>query len=199
MSPLPPAPSREARYDTVAIALHWLIALALFGQIAFGFLLDDIAPRDTPARAGVINLHKSFGITLGLLIALRLGWRLAHAAPPWPVAMPQWKRTAAKLSHRALYACMVVMPLSGYIGSNFSKWGVKFYGVALPPWGIESKAIYAIFNTTHVVTAWIFTALIVLHVAAALKHALVDHDGVLRRIWPWADASAATPRVPGRR
>ena len=69
-------------------ALHWLIGVALLGQIGFGFLLDDIAPRDTPARAGVINLHKSFGIVLGLLIVARLAWRLATRRRGWPASMP---------------------------------------------------------------------------------------------------------------
>ena len=63
---------QSTHYGRVAIALHWLIGLALLGQIGFGFMLDNIAPRGTPARAATINLHKSFGIVLGLLIVLRL-------------------------------------------------------------------------------------------------------------------------------
>ena len=78
------SPTREpsGKYTRTAIALHWLLGLALLAQISFGFLLDEIAPRNTPARAGVINLHKSCGIVLGLLIALRLVWRFRHAPPP---------------------------------------------------------------------------------------------------------------------
>lgn len=166
------------------MALHWLIGLALLGQIGFGFMLDDLAPRGTPTRASVINLHKSFGMVLGLLIVLRLGWRLGHAAPAWPAHLAIWQRHATVWGHRLLYTCMLVMPLSGYIGSNFSKYGVKFFGHPLPPWGVDDKAIYAVFNLTHVVTAWLFTALIVGHVLMAAKHALVDKDGLFLRIWP---------------
>ena len=180
-----PSDSRDGRHDPVAAALHWLIGAALLGQIAFGFLLDDIAPRGTPSRAAVINLHKSFGIVLGLAVVLRLGWRLAHPPPPWPRSMPAWQRRAARLGHGALYACMVVMPLSGYVGSNFSKHGVKLFGRALAPWGPDLPAVYDALGRVHVVTGWLFAALIAGHVLAALQHAFVARDGVFARIWPW--------------
>ena len=174
------------RYGRVSILLHWLVGFALLGQIAFGFLLDEIAPRNTPARAGVINLHKSIGIVLGLLIVARLVWRLRHAPPAWPDSMAAWQRRAALWIHRALYACMLVMPLAGYIASNFSKHGIRFFGLAFKPWGPDLPQIYAFFNGVHVVTAFVFCALIAGHVLAALKHALVDRDTVFARIWPGA-------------
>ena len=180
-----PAPSTEvSSYGRVVAAFHWLIGLALLGQIVFGFLLDDLAPRNTPARASVINLHKSSGLVLLALIVLRLAWRLAHAAPPWPASMSFAEQRAARLGHSALYACMLVLPLAGYIASNFSKYGVKFFGIALKPWGADIPAVYAFFNGLHVVTAFVFTALIAGHVLIALKHAFIDHDGVFARIWP---------------
>jgi len=77
-----------SRYDAVAVALHWLIGVALLAQITFGFLLDEIAPRGTPSRSAVINLHKSFGLVLAVAILARLAWRLGHRAPPWPATMP---------------------------------------------------------------------------------------------------------------
>ena len=181
-------PNHVARYGRAAIALHWLIGLALLAQIGFGFLLDDLAPRGTPARAGVINLHKSFGIVLGLLIAARLVWRLTHRPPAWPLSMSPWQQRAAAWGHRALYACMVVMPLAGYVASNFSKHGIKFFGVALRPWGPDLPAVYGFFNGLHVATAWLFSALIAGHVLVALKHGLVDRDGVFSRIWPGTSA-----------
>ena len=174
------------RYDRIASLLHWLIGVALLGEIAFGFLLDDIAPRGTPARAGVINLHKSIGIALGALIVLRVLWRLRHRAPAWPAAMPAWQRRAAGLSHGAMYACMLVLPASGYVASNFSKYGVTLFGLTLKPWGPALPAVYDAFNLLHVGTGWLFTALIAGHVLAALKHALVDRDGSFARISPWA-------------
>jgi cytochrome b561 len=176
------------RYDRIAVLLHWGIGVALLGQIAFGFMLDEIAPRATAGRAAILNLHKSFGIVLCLLIVARLVWRLRHAPPAWPASMAAWQRRAARAGHRALYACMLAMPLSGYIGSNFSRHGVRFFGVALQPWGPDLPSVYAALNGLHVVTAYVFCALIAGHVLAALKHALIDRDAVLARIWPCAAA-----------
>lgn len=180
-----PMSADEARYNQVASILHWLIGLALIGQISFGFLLDELAPRGTPSRGEIINLHKSFGIVLGLLIVLRLLWRLRARRPAWPASMSLWQQRAALLGHRALYACMLVMPASGYIASNFSKYGVKLFGHALAPWGPALPKVYDAFNLIHVSTAWLFTALIVGHVTMACIHTLRDGNGLFRRISPW--------------
>jgi cytochrome b561 len=168
-------------YTTVAVVLHWLIALALIGQIAFGWFLETV-PRGTPLRGVYVNLHKSTGLTLALLILVRFGWRIANRPPPLPPSVPAWERLAAQWSHAGLYACMVGMPLSGYIASNFSKYGVKFFNVVmLPPWGMDDARTYTIFNTTHVVLSYAFVALIALHVLAALRHAAL-RDGVFTRM-----------------
>ncbi|MDM0113116.1 cytochrome b [Variovorax sp. J22R133] len=170
------------KYTRTAIVLHWLLAIGLLSQITFGFFLDEIAPRNTPARAGVINLHKSCGMVLGMLIMLRLVWRFRHAPPPWPATMLMGERRAATIGHWLLYGCMVVMPLSGYVASNFSKFGVVFFGVHLEPWAPTLPKVYAIFNGVHVVTAFIFTALIVGHIVVALRHAWVQRDGIFSRM-----------------
>jgi cytochrome b561 len=168
-------------YTRVAIALHWLIALLLLGQIAFGWFLESV-PRGIPARGFYVNLHKSTGLTLAVLILARIVWRLMHRPPQLPSLMPAWERSAARWSHIALYVCMLGMPLSGYIASNFSKHGVKFFNaLTLPPWGVDNAQIYAIFNTTHVVLSYLFVALIVVHVMAALRHA-IRGDGVFVRM-----------------
>ena len=171
-----------AHYTRPAVVLHWLIAVALLGQIVFGWLLESI-PRGIPARGLYVNLHKSTGLTLALLILLRVLWRLLNRPPQLPSFMPKWERQAARWSHAALYICMIGMPLSGYIASNFSKYGVKlFNAVTLPPWGANDPLVYAIFNTTHVVLSYLFVAMIVVHVLAAVRHA-VKRDGVLARMW----------------
>jgi cytochrome b561 len=170
------------RYTRTAIVLHWLLVLAFFAQIAFGWFLEDV-PRGTPERTIYVNLHKSTGILIALLVFFRLYWRVTHPAPPLPPAMPTWERAAAKASHVLLYVCMFVMPLSGYIASNFSKYGVNFFNsVKLPPWGTDDKAIYGFFNGTHVITSWIFVTLIAVHALAGLRH-LVKRDGIFNRMW----------------
>jgi cytochrome b561 len=175
----------DARYDRVTVWLHWGIGVLLLAEIAFGLFLDDIAPRGTPARAGVINLHKSFGIVLGVLIVLRIVWRLGHAPPPWPPSMSAARQRAANAGHVALYACMLVAALSGYIGSNFSRHGVRFFGAELAPWGPDWPRAYAFLVGVHDVSSYLLLALTIGHVAMALRHALVEHDGIFDRIVPW--------------
>jgi cytochrome b561 len=172
------------RYTSTAIALHWVIAVLLLGQFAFGLMLDDI-PRGTPERGLYVNLHKSTGILIGLLIVLRIVWRLTHVPPPLPAAMPAWQRHAARFSHVALYLCMLMLPLSGYLASNFSKHGIKFFNlVRMPPWGPDDKTLYALFNQTHHLTALLLALFVGLHVLAVAKHMLIDRDGLLWRMWP---------------
>jgi cytochrome b561 len=192
-----PPPSVPYRYGRVAIVLHWLTAVLILAQIGFGWFLEDI-PRGTPMRGFYVNLHKSTGLTIALLIVFRLGWRLAHSPPQLPSFVPAWERVAARVSHLALYVCMLVMPSSGYIASNFSKYGVKlFNAVLLPPWGIDDKRIYAVFNTTHVATSYLFVGLIALHVGGAVRHVL-RRDGVFARMLPSRRRDVAQDRLsPG--
>lgn len=179
-----------AHYTGTAIALHWLIALLLLGQFAFGLALEDI-PRGTPARGYYVNLHKSVGIVIGLLILLRIGWRLRHKPPPLPATMAPWQRRAAWFSHAALYACMLALPLSGYLASNFSRHGVKFFNVVRwAPWGPDDKTVYAFFNGAHHLAALLLALLVALHVLAVAKHMFIDRDRLLLRMWPRRGAPA---------
>ncbi len=171
------------RYDTVAVSLHWILVVGILCQIALGLYLGEV-PRNTPGRTVWVNFHKSVGITLGVLILFRLYWRLTHRPPALPATMARWERIAARASHALLYLCMIGMPLSGYVATNFSKFGIKYFGlVEFPPWGYEDRQIYALFNGTHKALAVLFIVLIAIHVAAALKHGAIDRDGLLRRMW----------------
>jgi cytochrome b561 len=179
----------EQPYTRTAMLLHWLIAILLLSQFAFGWYLNGI-PRGTPARGYFVNLHKSTGMLLGLLILARLAWRLMHAPPPLPDTIPRWQQRMAELSHCMLYVCMLVMPLSGYIASNFSKHGVNFFNsIKLAPWGSDDKLLYALLNQTHKIASLLLLALVILHVLAALKHLLIDRDGVFSRMLPQRFAS----------
>ena len=170
-----------ARYDRVAIALHWAIAVALIAQLVFGFYVDGV-PRGTPARGTLINLHKSWGLVLGLLVLVRLGWRLTHRPPALPASVPHWQRRAAAASHAALYVCMLLIPLSGYIASNFSRHGMKLFNqVRLPPWGPDVPAVYNALNGLHEVLGKALAVLLVVHAGAALWH-WWRRDGVLERM-----------------
>jgi cytochrome b561 len=170
------------KYKPLAIFLHWLLALAIIAQSGLGKYMADI-PKGTPDRAYFFNLHKSIGIVIALFVLWRIAVRLKNSPPALP-PMPNWERIAATASHHLLYACMIILPLSGYIGSNFTKYGVKFFGYPFVPWGPENKGMYEIFNTAHIVTANVMLVIIALHIMAAMKHALIDKDTVLARMLP---------------
>jgi len=100
------------RYSKVAIALHWLIALLIIGQLAGGKIM--MAMDGSPLKFELFQLHKSFGIVILLLSLLRLGWRLTHKAPPLPNTMPPHEKLAAKISHIGFYGLMIGIPLAGW-------------------------------------------------------------------------------------
>ena len=172
------------RYSGVAIALHWIVALLAFGQIALGWWMLELPKSPPGLRAGWFNFHKSIGLTIGMLVLARLAWRLRHPAPPLPPSMPRWQARAARASHFLLYACLVVQPLAGYLGSSFTQYPIKYFGATLPHWGWDSPALKDLFSMIHLGAAIVFMVLIAMHVAAALKHLLVDRDGVFERMWP---------------
>lgn len=170
-----------ARYDRVAVALHWIIALLVLGQIGLGWFMVDL-PKG-PDRGYYFALHKSLGLTTAFLIFLRIVWRLTHKPPPLPDWFPDWQSRAAEWTHRLLYVCMVVMPVSGYLSSSFTKHPMKVWGLPFFKAGWEDDAINAVFNGIHVGTSWLFVALLALHIGAGLRH-LMAGDGVFRRILP---------------
>jgi cytochrome b561 len=143
----------------------------------------DVPKDPSGVRAWWFNLHKSIGITLAALVVLRVLWRLGHPGPSLPGTLPQMQRIAATGTHWALYACMLVMPLSGYLGSSFSKYPIKYFSNALPHWGWDWPAAKAFLSNVHLAAAWLLAALIAVHVVAALRHAL-RRDGLFSRMWP---------------
>jgi len=172
------------RYDNVTIALHWAIAAAFIGEIVLGIYLGGV-PRGTPARAYWVGLHKSIGLTVGVAAIALLARRFIVRPPELPDTLPAWERTAALVGHALLYGSMIGIPLSGYIASNFSRFGIKYFGLfELKPWGPDDKQVYAPFNGIHDWLAWTAMVIVAIHIAAALKHALFDRDRVLQRMVP---------------
>src|SRR6185437_15256041 len=138
-------------------------------------------PKSPPGmRADAFNLHKSIGLCILALMLFRLGWRLAHPAPPLP-ATARWRACAAKANHAALYATLFVMPLAGYLGSVFSGYPVKWFGITLPAWGMKMPAVKDLMSDIHLAASFVLLTLVVVHVAAALLHAF-RRDGIFARM-----------------
>lgn len=170
------------RYTRSQIVLHWVIALAIIAMLGIGLYMVAL-PKGLPFKSSLINFHKSLGMTVFLLVLIRIVVRLVAGRPPLP-PMQAWQRAAASMTQGLLYVAMIGMPLTGYLGSSFNKFGTRFWGVPLPMWGWDDPGLRKIFFTIHEVCAWVLIALIALHVAGALKHQLIDRDGLMSRMLP---------------
>ncbi len=174
-------PEHNERYTAPAIAMHWLIALLILGMLLLGTFMVDI-PKGTPGRAFYFNLHKSFGLLTAALILVRIYWRLTHPVPPASTGIPRWTDSAARWNHRLLYLCMILQPATGYLSSSFNKYGVKFFGVALPSWGWEDPPLRDLFKSYHEDIAVLLVVLVAIHIVAAFKHLYVDRDRIFQRM-----------------
>lgn len=172
------------RYDKVAIALHWLVAIGVVVMVGLGWYMTDI-PKGTPERAFFYNLHKSIGLTVGIIVLIRVGWRWTHQPPRLPAGTARWVVNASKLSHALLYALLVLMPVAGFTASNFTKYGVTYFGLfKIGPFMAENKAMWELFQGIHHAASEVLVVVIAIHIAAAFKHLLIDKDGVFLRMLP---------------
>jgi len=180
------------RYSTVAIALHWVLALLLFGQVAGGLYADQM--ERGAEKIAIMQLHKSFGITILLLTIVRLGWRLAHPAPPPPADMPVWERRLARATHGAFYVLLLAIPIAGWALVSASPFAdsVQTYLFGVVHWphlpffeGVENRrALAGSIGEVHEYLAFATMGLVALHVAAALRHHFIKRDDVLARMIP---------------
>lgn len=178
------------RYSTVVIVLHWLIAAAILFQLLLGWRLDG---SNGDQRTAILQLHKSIGITLLLLMAVRLFWRWRRPPPP----VEGFGRLEQKLSgwvHLGLYVALVGLPLSGWaiISASAAKAKIKLFGSI--PWpklpilpdlpDRFQDFIGGAFGNAHTALAWVLVGLFMMHLAGALKHQFVSRDGILARMLP---------------
>jgi len=179
--------NHEPRYSHVAMALHWLLALALVAMFGLGVYMADLP--FSPTRLKLYNWHKWAGISFLLLSVLRLVWRLMHRPPALPVAitkaMPAWQNLAHHATHHLLYLLFFVVPLLGWAYSSAAGFPIVWFGlIALPDFVPADKALAELIKPLHELSALALMALAALHVAAALKHQWIDRDGLLLRMLP---------------
>ncbi len=183
------------RYTLVAIALHWLIAFLIIGQLAGGLFMVGLPDAQASLKFQLFQTHKSFGITILLLSIVRLGWRLTHKAPGLPIGMADWARIAARLTHVGFYVLIIATPLAGWALVSASPYAESvqtfLFGLILWPHlpffaGVEDRAgVTEAMEKLHALLAFAMIGLLALHIGAALKHHFVDRDGVLARMLPF--------------
>lgn len=167
------------RYTGPAILFHWLQAGLIVWLLWLGWTMIDL-PKGAE-RSATYGLHKSLGLCALLLVTLRLGWRQMRPAPA--LLTDGWEGRVAGATHVALYVCLVVAPVAGYLASAFTPYAVKFFGIELPKLAAPDEALNGLFKQVHVLAVWALAFLAALHGAAALGHG-VRGDGTLSRMLP---------------
>jgi cytochrome b561 len=182
--------TRILAYTRTAIALHWLMALLVFVTFPLGVVMHEMAL--SPDKLRMLSYHKWLGVTVFVLLVVRLVWRAGHKPAGLIATLPQWQQFAAKAVHVLLYALLFAIPLSGWLMSSAKGFQTVYLGVLpLPDLLAKDKVLGDALSALHQVLNFTMLLLIVAHVAAALKHHFVDRDGTLVRMLPFLDRSSS--------
>ncbi|MGP1275410.1 MAG: cytochrome b [Caulobacterales bacterium] len=185
--------TEQSRYTTVAIVLHWMMAVMLVGMVFMGWRMEDM--RDLALQGELTfaevqayyNWHKTIGISLLVLALARLGWRLTHPVPPMPETMKPWEKLAARAGHIGFYVVMIGIPVLGWLtasATNFPSYLANNPALELPHLPVPDEA-YEPLGSLHGAGGWVIFGLLALHAGAALKHHFIDRDEVLTRMIPF--------------
>ena len=170
-------------YTRTAVRLHWLIALFIISTFALGLYMTGLPL--SPNKLKIYAWHKWAGVTIWLLVWLRLLWRITHRPPVLPTTMPAWQHTAATLAHLLIYLLMIAVPVSGWLMSSAKGFQTVYFAIVpLPDLVGKNKALGELLATVHEVLNFTMAGLVLVHAAAALKHHIIDRDDVLVRMLP---------------
>lgn len=171
----------EFRYSSPAIVLHWLMALLIFVTFPLGLYMTDLSL--SPEKLKLYSYHKWIGITVLMLVTLRVVWRLTHTPPPLPDSVAGWQRRASQLVHGLLYLLMIAVPLSGWLMSSAEGFQTVWLGMLpLPDLIGKDKAMGVLLVEVHKGLSFTLLALVVMHVGAALQHHFIERQPFLQRM-----------------
>ncbi|MFZ9395730.1 MAG: cytochrome b [Erythrobacter sp.] len=178
------------RYSGVAMALHWLVAIAVIANWRIAEAGEHAPTRE--AASEIMGNHFAIGVIILLLIVLRFAWRFVSKPPPLASSLAGWERMLAKATHTIFYVLLTVMPFAGWFA--MSKYGqpISVFGIfELPPLPVapDPEGAKAIFES-HAAAGTVLLVLIALHVLGTLKHTLIDKDGNLFRMLPFGEPKA---------
>lgn len=171
------------RFTAMQRTLHWLMAICIVAMLFIGV---GMVSTVRPDYLSLVSIHKPLGVLILVLALIRLVVRLRRGAPPLPEAMPPVMKLAAHLSHLAFYLLMIALPLLGWSMLSAADYPVLILGIQLPSIAPHSNELHTLLWNAHRFLALCFFALIVVHLAAALLHALIRRDGVFESMAPWS-------------
>ncbi|HTW28290.1 MAG TPA: cytochrome b [Acetobacteraceae bacterium] len=179
------------RFSPLQRTLHWLMAVMILSMLFIGIgMVSTVAPR----YHVLVAIHRPLGIAILVLVLLRLGLRLRRGAPPLPADLPRIQALAAKGSHVVLYALMLAMPLLGWSMLSAGGYPIVLFGrIHLPRIMPHDDALYTVLREAHFALAFVLFAVVLLHLAAALFHALIRRDGVFTSMAPWPSHRGPAP------
>lgn len=188
-----PAPQEAVlRYSNVTVAFHWITVALVLLQAYLGFTFGFFS-EPGPARDQIFIWHKSVGVVILLLTLARLWYRLKNPPPPFPPELPAWERYAAVWNHRLFYTLLIAMPIVGFIAvSGFADGPTTplIGGIQVPVIPGISKDVGELAGEVHEIAAFLLVALILVHIAAALKHQFIDHWRGSARMPPFSSEGA---------
>ena len=171
------------RWGPVSQTLHWATALLVVAIAVLGLLMVDLP--NNPQKIRLYGLHKSFGLSLLALVALRVAWRAYAGAPQRLASIARWQHRIAGLSHAAMVALLLAMPLSGWVLNSAAGFPLQWFGLFnLPRISAKDAALRELAGTLHEAGFWLLLALVLVHAGAALYHHLFQHDATLARMLP---------------
>jgi cytochrome b561 len=175
--------------------IHWLMAALIFVTLPLG-VWASLLPGGDGTRIRILFFHKSIGVTILGLIALRIVLRLIVGAPAYTEPLGKLTQVASRAGHFALYALMIAMPVSGYLGSTAGGRAVSWFGLfELPRLVAKDRSLAVAANWAHLVFAWMLAFALAAHLGAVVWHAMIKRDSVLTRMWPSLSACAEQRRL----
>lgn len=174
----------KTRYHALSITVHWLTLLLLIAVYAL-IELRGIYPKGTAAHDAMKAWHFMLGLSVLVVVVVRLVLRVMFREPPITPTPPAWQLLLAKLMYLALYAFLIVMPLLGWLTLSAKGRVIPFFGLELPALMSPDKGWAGSLENIHEIIGTVGYYLIGLHAAAALFHHYLLHDDTLLRMLPW--------------
>ena len=176
----------DRAWGAVQQGLHWFIVVAVISQLTIGLIFANL-PENDPRAGTLFGVHATLGLTIFLVMLARFLWRQANPVPELPDTLKPFEKRIALANHWAFYALIIGLPIGGYLMVNAHGFAVPFFGIEMPKLLQKNELLADTFFLLHAGGAFTLMALILLHVAAALRHEFLLRDNTLRRMTPLPD------------
>lgn len=184
-----------AEWGAIQQLFHWLVVLAVLAQLVLGFSYAGL-PSESATWQQLFPIHTTLGLSIGLVMLLRLVWRLLNPVPMLPDTLKPWQKTLARTTHWLFYLLLIGLPIGGYLLVSTHGQPVPFYGWSLPPLMAiaDNELLHATIWTLHAAGSFLVILLVLMHILGALRHEWQLRDDVLRRMTPFMHTAAAGER-----